>query len=295
MTEQTTVDTGVFGDVTCDLGESALWDEARSRFYWVDITGQAIYARDWSGGVTHMLATGDMVGSVALRANGGLVAALRHAIAFCDIDLGTIQIVRTIETDMPGNRCNDGAVDPAGRFWFGSMDMAESAPTGSFYRLDPDTTVDRSFGGIICSNGPAWSPDGHTVYHVDSTVRLIRAYDFDTGTGTVGPGRIFASDEDQPWFPDGVTVDAEGFVWNCKWDGGRIVRYAPDGSIDRVLLLPVPRPTRCAFVGPALTQLAVTSARIGLDSAALAAAPLSGQVLVLDPGTRGLPATPFAG
>lgn len=295
MTEQTTVETTVFSDIACDLGESALWDAARSRFYWVDITGQMIYAKDWAGGATRALPTGDPVGSVALRARGGLVAALRHAIAFCDVDLGTLEVVGTVEEDMAGNRLNDGAVDPAGRFWVGSMDMAESAPAGSFYRVDADTTITASFGGIICSNGPAWSPDGRTVYHVDSTRQLIRAYEFDPATGTVGAGRVFVSDEEHPWFPDGVTVDAEGFVWNCKWAGGRIVRYDPDGAVDRVLHMPVPRPTRCAFVGPDLTTLAVTSARIGLDAAELAGTPLSGQVLLLNPDAQGLPATLFAG
>jgi sugar lactone lactonase YvrE len=111
----------------------------------------------------------------------------------------------------------------------------------------------------------------------------------------VGAGWLFVSDEGEAWFPDGVTVDAEGFVWNCKWDGGRIVRYAPDGSVDRVVHLPVPRPTRCAFVGPELSLLAVTSARIGLAPDALAAAPLSGQVLLLDVGVRGTEPARFAG
>jgi sugar lactone lactonase YvrE len=129
------------------------------------------------------------------------------------------------------------------------------------------------------------------MYHVDSTRRLITAYDFDLATGDVGAGRVFATDEDRPWYPDGVTVDAEGFVWNCKWDGGRIVRYAPDGSVDRVLTVPVPRPTRCAFVGPDLDLLAVTSAFTGLADPP----PDSGKTLLLDPGVRGLPPARFAG
>jgi sugar lactone lactonase YvrE len=265
------------------------------RLYWVDITGCRIYARDWSGGPTAVLPVPEPVGSVAPRAGGGLVAALRHAIAFCDVDRGTVEVVRELEGDLAGNRFNDGAVDPAGRFWFGSMDLAERAPTGSFYRLDADLTATRAFGGIVCSNGPAWSPDGRTMYHVDSTRQVIRAYEVDPATGTVGGSRVFASDEGADWFPDGVTVDADGFVWNCQWAGARIVRYAPDGAVDRVLPLPVPRPTRCAFVGPDLSLLAVTTARVGLDAAALAAAPLSGQVLLVDPGVRGLPSPAFAG
>ncbi|GAA0439256.1 hypothetical protein Acor_68870 [Acrocarpospora corrugata] len=286
-------DIDVFGDVTCELGESALWDG--SRFHWVDITGRRVYAKDWPDGDTLALSTPDPVGSVALRAGGGLVAAFRHTIAFCDLDRGSIEIAGEVEPGRPGNRLNDGAVDPSGRFWVGSMDLSESEPTGSFYRIDPDLTVTTAFNGIICSNGPAWSPDGRTMYHVDSTRRVIKAYPLDPSTGELGPGRVFASDEGQDWFPDGVTVDADGFIWNCKWDGSRIVRYAPDGTIDRVLMVPVPRPTRCAFVGPDLTTLAVTTARIGLTEAAVADAPLSGRVLLLDPGARGLPTPAFGG
>jgi sugar lactone lactonase YvrE len=285
--------TDVLSDVACELGESALWDG--KRFYWVDVTGCVIYAKDWPDGAVVSLKVPEPVGSVALRAGGGLVAALRHEIAFCDVDRGTVESVVPVEPGLTGNRLNDGAVDPGGRFWFGSMDLAEAAPTGTFYRLDGDLSVTPAFDGIICSNGPAWSPDGRTMYHVDSTRRLIRAYDVDPATGALGPPRVFVSDERSDWYPDGVTVDAEGFVWNCKWAGGRIVRYAPDGTVDRVVTVPVPRPTRCAFVGADLATLAVTSARIGLGAAALAEAPLSGRVLLLDPGVRGLPTPAFAG
>jgi len=285
----------VLGDICCDLGESALWDAATGRFYWVDITGRAVFARDWKTGGTRTLATPEPVGSVALRQGGGLVAALRHAVAYLDVDAGTVEIVSSVEADLDGNRFNDGAVDPGGRFWFGSMDLAESAPTGSFYRYDAGTGATRMFGGIICSNGPAWSPDGTTLYHVDSTRKLITAYGFDPGAGLIGPGRVFVSDEAEDWYPDGVTVDAEGYVWNPKWGGSRIVRYAPDGSVDRVVAVPAPRPTRCAFVGPDLDLLAVTTARTGMPPADVAAAPLSGRVLLLDPGVRGLPAPLFSG
>lgn len=285
--------TDVFSDIPCALGESAVWDG--TRFYWVDVTGCRVYARTWDDASVRSLAVPSPVGAVAPRAAGGLVAALRHEVAFLDVDRGTCEPVVPVEADVPGNRLNDGAVDPAGRFWFGSMDLAESAPTGTFYRLDADLTLTPAFGGIVCSNGPAWSPDGRTMYHVDSTRRMIRSYDVDPDTGAVGPGRPFVSDEDCAWFPDGVTVDAEGFVWNCKWDGARLVRYAPDGSVDRVVRVPVPRPTRCAFVGPDRSALAVTSARIGLDATTLAEYPLSGMVLLLDPDARGAPGPAFAG
>ena len=284
-------DIEILSDTACALGESALWDPEAKRMHWVDIIGARIYTLDWATRATTTLELSEPVGSVALRAGGGLVAVLRHAVVFCDVDDGTVSLVHKVEETFAGNRFNDGAADPAGRFWFGSMDLAEQEPTGSFYCLRPDLTLNRAFGGIICSNGPAWSPDGAIMYHVDSTRRLITAYDFDMGTGDVGPGRVFATDEGRPWYPDGVTVEAEGFVWNCKWDGGRIIRYAPDGSVDREVTVPVPRPTRCAFVGPDLDLLAVTSANAGLADPPAD----SGKTLLLDPGVRGLPPDRFAG
>ncbi|WP_238010752.1 SMP-30/gluconolactonase/LRE family protein [Dactylosporangium sp. AC04546] len=281
----------ILSGTACALGESALWDPDGQRLHWVDILGGTVFTLDWRTRRTTTLDLPGPVGSVGLRAAGGLVAALRHAVAVCDTELVTV--VAEVETGLDGNRCNDGAVDPAGRFWFGTMDLAEAAPSGAFYCLHPDGTLTRAFGGIVCSNGPAWSPDGRTMYHVDSTRRRISAYEFDVSTGTVGPGRLFASDEADGWYPDGVTVDADGYVWNCKWDGGRIVRYAPDGRVDRVLPLPVRRPTRCAFAGPDLSLLAVTSAATGLSDPA----PEDGHTLLVDPGkgVRGLPPARFAG
>jgi sugar lactone lactonase YvrE len=278
-------------DIPCELGEGALWDDVKGRLHWVDIDRDLLFTLDWATRDVATLHLPSTAGSVGLRAGGGLVAALRHAVAFVDADSGLVEVVAELETDRPGNRCNDGAVDPAGRFWFGTMDIAETGAAGAFYRFDEDLTVTKAFGDVIVSNGPAWSPDGRTMYHVDSARSRITAYEFDPASGTVGDGRLFASDEDEAWFPDGVTVDADGHVWNCKWDGGRIVRYSPDGRVDRVVEVPVPRPTRCAFVGPDLSLLAVTSARRG----SAAAAPRSGHLLLLDPDARGLPTPRFRG
>lgn len=288
MTE-TTAET--LSDIPCELGEGTLWDEAAGRLHWVDIDRALLFTLDWATRDVATLRLPSTVGSVGLRAGGGLVAALRHEIAYVDPGTGAVELVAELEADLPGNRCNDGAVDPAGRFWFGTMDVEETNPTGAFYCFGADRAVTKAFGGVIVSNGPAWSPDGRTLYHVDSARSRITAYEFDPATGAVGGGRLFASDEDEAWFPDGVTVDADGFVWSCKWDGGRIVRYSPDGRVDRVVELPVPRPTRCAFVGPDLSLLAVTSARRGRG----ASAPRSGQLLLLDPDARGLPAARFTG
>jgi sugar lactone lactonase YvrE len=280
----------------CELGESALWDDRHRRLYWVDILGRAVFAHDWDSGALHRLRTPETVGCVALRERGGLIAAMRHGLAELDVTAGALRATAIVEAERPGNRFNDGAVDPYGRFWFGSMDLAEREPTGTLFRLDGDGTVTPVLNGIVCSNGPAFSLDGRTLYHADSARQRITAYEVDPDSGALGPGRLFASDSDQQWFPDGMTVDAEGFVWSCKWDGWRIVRYAPDGSVDRVLRVPVPRPTRCAFAGPELDVLAVTTARRGDGNGdGDGGRDLSGRVLLLDPGVRGVPAARWSG
>ena len=286
---------GIVSDSACDLGEGIVWDRDRSRVYWVDITGRAVFSKDWDTGVIKSLAFPEMVGSVGLRASGGLVAALEHSLVFCDLDAGTIDPPIEVDDEPRTNRFNDGAVDPGGRFWFGSSDREERVPSGAFYRLGEDGSVTRAFGDIICHNGPAWSPDGRTLYHVDSAKDRITAYEFDVEAGVVGGGRLFASDEHEAGSPDGVTVDAEGFVWSCKWDGGRVVRYDPDGKTERVLTVPVPRPTRCAFVGPDMDLIAISSARYGLSDLQLAQAPLSGHVLLFDSPVRGLPTPTYRG
>jgi len=264
-----------------DLGESPLWSTVESALYWIDIAGRRL----------HRLADGDpeprswdlpaKPGCLASRASGGLIVALATGVHAFDPETGVLTLLVDPEPDQPGNRLNDGAADLASRLWVGSMDDAEKSPdAGSLYRIDPDGTCTTMLTGLGISNGIGWSPDGATMYHTDTTTRTISAYDFDAATGTISAGRTFATDED--CYPDGLTVDADGYVWSAKWDGWRIVRYAPDGAIDRVLPMPVQRPSCVAFGGPDLDRLYITSARVHLSEHALAAGPLAGTVLVLD-------------
>jgi sugar lactone lactonase YvrE len=232
------------------------------------------------------------LGAIGLRAKGGLVGALRNGFAFIDLESGAVEPIVDPEAHLPGNRFNDGHVDPRGRFWAGTMNDAERDPTGHLYRLDPDRGVDRFEAGFVVTNGVDWSVDGRTLYFVDSARRRIYAYAFDMAKGAPGERRLFASVPEDAGFPDGLTVDAEDHVWSAHWDGGRVTRYRPDGSVERVIAMPVPRCTSCCFGGSDLATLYVTSASIGLDEAMLRAAPLSGSVFAITgTGVRGrLPA-----
>jgi L-arabinonolactonase len=234
------------------------------------------------------------VGAIGLRASGGFVAALASGFALIAPD-GACRTVAAVAGDPARVRLNDGKCDRRGRFWAGSLDMSGTEPLGALYRLDPDFACASVAQGVTCANSLAFSPDDRTLYFADSPARAICAYAFDIGSGELGPRRVFADTSALSGVPDGSTVDAEGFLWNAMWDGWRLVRYAPDGRVDRIVPLPVQRPTCCAFGGPKLETLFVTSARASLEPQSLAAQPLAGSVLAFEPGCRGLAEPLFQG
>jgi sugar lactone lactonase YvrE len=276
-----------------ELGEGPVWEPETGLLWWVDITGRAVRRRDLARGDERRWPTPSNVGCLALTTRGDLLIALADGVHRLDPEGGAI--VRQSadpEPDLP-TVFNDGWVDPGGRFWCGTADEVEQRPRGSLYRFDPDGSWTRQVRGVVESNGLDWSPDGRTLYFTDSGACTITAYDYDAASGAIERPRLFARDED--CCPDGLTVDAEGGVWSVKWDGWRLVRYDPDGGVDRVVEVPVQRPTAVAFGGPELRTAYVTSARFELDDGVLAGQPLAGRVLVLDLGVAGRPPTPFAG
>lgn len=279
------------------VGESPVWSVSEQRLYWVDIQGKKIHRFDPQTAANETFELPEIVTSVALRASRGLAVTLEKHFALFDPASRTLTRLAEVEADMPENRFNDGKCDPAGRYWAGTMNAKSwSAPGGNLYRLGAagDCTLMQS--EVICSNGSGWSPDGRTMYYIESFRYAIFAYDFDVASGTLSRRRTFvAIDRNGGGFPDGMTVDAQGFVWCCLVGLGRIHRYSPDGELERVVLLPVPRATDCTFGGPDLGTLYVTSARETMTPEELVAAPLSGSLFAIDTGIRGLASTAFAG
>ncbi len=282
-------------DCRAKLGEVPVWDVEEQTLYWVDIEGRRLYRLDPANGATAQWDFPERIGSFALRRSGGLVCAFESGLAFFDPPSGDIEWIARPEAMIRRNRMNDGKCDRAGRFWVGSMDDRLQEHTGSLFRLDPDRSVHRMDGAIGISNSLAWSPDNRIFYFADTMDGTIYAYDFDLAAGTIANKRVFATTKDQPGNPDGSTIDAEGFLWNAQWDGWRLVRYAPDGRVDRIVNLPVQKPTSCMFGGADLATLYVTSAVWDLAGAALAQQPWAGGLLALDVGVRGVPEPRFAG
>ncbi len=279
------------GDI---LGEGPVWSAAEQALYWVDIRRPALQRWQPGSGQFKRWAMPAPIGSFALRAGGGALLALKNGLHQFDFEQARVSLLADPEADRPDTRFNDGKCDRQGRFWVGSMDDdGETQPRGSLYRLDADGSLHTMRGQVTVSNGLGWSPDNRTMYYTDSPTRTIVAYNFDAASGGISHERLFARAE--AGFPDGLTVDAAGYVWSARWDGWQVVRHAPDGSVDMVVQMPVARPTSCMFGGPELRHLYITSASYGLDQAALAAQPLAGSVFVLETDVPGLPEPRFAG
>jgi sugar lactone lactonase YvrE len=279
------------------IGEGPVWSAQEQRLYWVDIPEKKIHVLDPGNGSNQTFVMPDLVTSATPRKSGGLVLSLRKSVAFFDPKTAKLDVLPDAEPDKPGNRFNDGKCDRQGRFWAGTMgDVDWDSPVGSLYRFDSDRKLVRMEERVCCSNGLGWSPDSKTLYFAESFAYRIHAYDFDAATGSIGNRRLFASLEGKGGaFPDGLTVDAQGFVWSAQPVFGRLVRYDPKGAIERIIELPVSRGTSCIFGGKNLDVLYVTTMRGTLTAAQLAEEPLAGSVLALRPGVTGIAEVPFAG
>jgi sugar lactone lactonase YvrE len=291
------LDVGVVVRARAVVGESPVWDAARRCLWFVDIRGRAIHRCDAAGADRRSWALPDLVTSLAPRAAGGLVLTLRKAFALFDPETGRLDRLADPEPERPGNRFNDGKCDRQGRLWAGTMGEQDwQAETGALYRLDAGHRITRMHDRVVCSNGTGWSPDGRTMYHTESFRYGIFAFDFDPDTGGIANRRPFVRlDPAAGGFPDGLTVDADGFVWSAQPGYGRLLRYDPTGRIERILALPVSRPTSCMFGGAGLRTLYITTATETLTAAEQAEEPLAGSLLACAPGMAGLPETPFAG
>lgn len=246
------------------LGEGPVWDAEQGALYWVDGTGRrvgnpSIWRLDARSGKTRNWVLDRDIGAMALRRDGNAVLALDDGFYFFDFATGKLDLIEKIAPDEPRSRLNDGKVDRRGRFFAGGMDDKEELPMCGLWRLDADLSVHLVDDGIICSNGPCWSPDDRTFYFADTFQQVMWAYDFDSATGSVSNKREFASTRDDAGFFDGSTVDAEGYVWNALVIGGDLIRYAPDGTVERRIGMPVKNITSLTFGGENLDEIYVTS------------------------------------
>ena len=280
------------GSQTDLLGECPLWDERLQCLWWVDIRAPSLRRWDAARQALHTWPMPELVGSIALTERDGVVlVALRSRLALFDTSRETFETL--VHAPLPqDHRFNDGRCDRQGRFWVGTMHHLTRAPEGSLFRLDSSGFKEVIKGGLAIPNSLAFSPDGRTMYFADSLQHRIDAFDYEPATGARGAGRALAHIE-PPAFPDGSCVDADGYVWSAQFHNARLVRYAPDGRVDRTLTVPMKRPTCCTFGGSDLGTLYVTGVSHSMSDAERAADPLAGALFAFDIGRewgiRGLP------
>jgi len=280
-------------DAHAVLGEGPVWVERERALYWVDIKGRKIFRLGDDERVQEW-ATPLRVGSLAPRAGGGFIGGTDEGIAEIDLAEERFDIIVNPEPQLPDNRFNDGKTDRRGRFWAGTMDDLERDATGALYVVDAGFVVAMVDNNYRVTNGPAFSPLGDVMYHNDSARQVT--YAFDVGSdGNISNRRTFLQFQEGEGYPDGMTVDGEGCLWIALWDGWSVRRYSPAGEWLETIRMPVARPTSCAFGGPDLDRLYVTSASIGLDEEAIEMQPNAGGLFMLTPGVRGLADVPFAG
>lgn len=278
------------------LGECPVWDDRSATLHWLDCTAPAVLSLRSGDAEPSLTPLSEIIGSFALRTEGGgAVAAVESGFVILDLQKGGLTPIIDPEADLPENRFNDGGADPGGGFIAGSMARTLEGRQGTLYRLDPTGAATPIVRSVGVPNGLAFAPDGTTMYWADSLDGAIFAFDFDRADGSVTNRRVFVPAGAAPGFPDGAVVDQDGCLWSARWRGGCVARFTPDGTLDRVIELPVKRVTACTFGDADLATLYVTTASVGMDEAALAREPLAGGLFAIRPGVTGLPARRFAG
>jgi L-arabinonolactonase len=270
------------------LGEGIIWDAASACVWWTDIDGSKLYRYQSEDKQLDHWTTPERLGSFALVSDSEfLICGFASGFAYFNPHSGELQWLEKIEQNNPGTRLNDGRADRQGRFWAGSMVESGDRGAGALYCFDQQLQVASKVSGLTISNGLCWSPDSTVMYHTDTPSRRINAYDFDAATGAIANQRCLVRTE-KGCFPDGSSVDAEGYIWNAQWGASQVVRYSPEGEVDFVLPLPVSQPTCVAFGGTRLDRLFVTSATQGFDEQTLSAEPEAGNVLVFQTNISGI-------
>jgi len=281
-------------DSQCALGEGPIWHAGRQQLFFFDINEQTLFAVTTAGEVVDSWLFNETIAAAAVVDDHTLVLATESGLKEFDLNTGGMNRINEIEADNPVTRTNDSRVHPSGAFWIGTMTKSEEeAPVGSVYHYRAGTLTTLK-SGISIPNATCFSPDGRIAYWTDTPTKKIMQVATDPETGLpVGEWTLFADVEGHRGWPDGAVVDSEGYLWNARWGGSCVVRHAPDGSIDRIVEVPVSQVTCPAFGGPDLKTMFITTANKGMSPDQLAAEKVAGGLFVIDVDVAGQPESPI--
>ncbi|MBS1500486.1 MAG: SMP-30/gluconolactonase/LRE family protein [Bacteroidetes bacterium] len=279
----------------CLVGEGPVWDTRRQAICWLDIVDGEIHEYIPGQGTFRTIRVGQMIGSFAVRKNGGFIGGLKKGIGFIDRETGKTDVFASPEHDQPDNRFNEGKCDPEGRFWAGTMAHSFEEGKGSLYLVHKDKTITRQIPGITISNGLAWSADHQIMYYIDTPTWQVAAFRYDPASGDISDKRIAIQIPEEDGWPDGMTIDTEGMLWIAHWDGWQVTRWDPlTGEKLLTISIPAAKVSSCTFGGEQFEDLYITTARIGLTENQLKDQPLAGSLFVWrNCGYKGLAAFEF--
>lgn len=284
------------------LGEGPVWDAKQGMIYWIDILNGQLHSHHPKKNTQASIGLDQMIGSFALSDHGKIIAALKEGIYWVDKNTGAKELIIASEKHLTNNRFNDGKCDPAGRFWAGTMSLTEEKGAGSVYCIEKNKHIGlieskKMLSNLTISNGMAWSRDGKIFYFIDTPTYEVVAYDYEIATGHIKNKRTIVCIDAADGFPDGMTIDTEGMLWVAHWGGWQVTRWNPiTGKKLSSIQLPAAKITSCTFGGDNLSDLYISSARVGLSESELAEQPLAGSLFVVkNCGYTGLPAVEFRG
>ena len=278
------------------LGEGPIWDRKTQVLWWVDILEGLVHRHDPADGANQSWSVEQMIGTIVTAQDGRLVIAAEKGFHWFDPETGNIELIVEPEPDKPQNRFNDGKCDPAGRLWAGTMPISEEGNSGILYCLHPDGKAETKQTGYAIPNGIVWNDEATIMYHIDSPTRQVDAWDYDNSTGSISNRRAVYHVQQEGAFPDGMAMDVEGKIWLALWGGWAVIRFDPvNGEELERIPVPVSRTSACAFGGPNLNTLFITTAKKDITPDELEKEPLAGCVFKTNPGVCGQPPVSFAG
>jgi len=277
-------------DARATLGESPAWDAKTQTLYWVDVLECRVHA-----GARPIAQLDQRVGCLAPRKGGGLILAEGRSIRLMEPDMKTVRRLASPSGEARHNRFNDGKCDPRGRFLAGTMDIKEKEDNGALYTLSRHGKIRRLLSRVRISNGLAWSPDGRTLYFIDTPTRKVMAFDYDLDTGAILNGRVIIAIDKSFGWPDGMTSDSDGNLWIAMWGGARVSQWQPDGTLLAQFGVEAINVTSCVFGGTNLNELFITTALAGTDPAGRRKFPQAGGVFRMETHVTGMPTYEFGG
>jgi len=280
--------------IPAELGEGAFWNHKTQELYWVDILGKKLYIYNPSTKLNTSFEMPSRIGTVVPQSDSTAVVALEDGIYIQNTKNGSLTRLSNVEADIPENRFNDGKCDPNGNLWVGSMHLAEKEPNAKLYKVAPSGTATAMLDNITISNGIVWTKDAKTMYYIDTPTAKIRAFDYDVGTSTISNERVAVEIPASLGFPDGMAIDEHDNLWVGMWNGNAVVCFDPKtGSVITRIELPAHNVTSCAFGGPNLDILYITTATVDMTEDEKIQFPLAGSVFKVIPGVKGVPSSFF--